>query len=64
LSDSLFSYQIPVVRVVYGQVKRREGRLGLVLGLVLSLEQYFRRISIFFVAEFTATLALRIQNQI
>jgi len=33
----------------FGQVKRREVRLGLVSGLVSSLEQYFRGKSIFFV---------------
>ena len=46
IDSLLFSYQIRIVR---GHVKRREGRLGLLLGLVFSLEEYFRRISIFFV---------------
>jgi len=46
--DSLsFLYQNRVVGVNYGQVKGREGCLGLVLGLVSSLEQYFRRYSMF-----------------
>src|SRR6218665_1142850 len=37
-----------MMRVSYGQVKRREGRLGLALGLVLSLEQYFCCNNIFY----------------
>ena len=50
MPDSLlFSYQIRFVRVGYGQDKRREGRLGLALRLVSSLEQYFRDKSILFV---------------
>ena len=51
--------------VVRGQVKGRESSLGLVLGLVSSIEQYFRRNSIlfvFFVAVFTAAEASRINN--
>src|SRR6218665_1966931 len=36
--NSIFSYQIHVVRIGYGHGKRREGCLGLVLGLVSSLE--------------------------
>jgi len=43
-----FPYQIPVVEVALGQVKGREDSLGLLLGLVSSLEQYFRRNNIFF----------------
>ena len=34
MSDSLFSYKIRFARVGQGKVKRREGCLGLVLGLV------------------------------
>jgi len=44
MSDSLFSYQLRLVRV-----KRREGRKGLVLGLVLPLEQCFCDKSVFLV---------------
>ena len=49
MSDSSFSYQIGIVRVAYGQVKGREGSLGLVLRLVSSIEQYFLRNNILFV---------------
>jgi len=35
--------------VGYGQVERREGHLGLLIGLVSSLAQYFHHNSIFFV---------------
>src|SRR6218665_1295627 len=64
--DSLsFLYQNRVVGVNYGQVKGREGCLGLVLGLVSSLEQYFRRysmFSLFFGVAVSATLAPRIKE--
>ena len=36
--DSIISHEIHVVRVSLDQVKHWEGHLGLVLGLVLSLE--------------------------
>ena len=49
MSDSSFLYKIRVVRVAYGQVEGLQGSLGLALGLVSSIEQYFRRKSILFV---------------
>src|SRR6218665_266554 len=53
-----FRIKFAALRVIWGQVKGREGSLGLVLGLVSSIEQYIRRNSIlfvFFLAIFTVT---------
>src|SRR6218665_889610 len=53
-----FRIKFAALKVIWGQVKGREGSLGLVLGLVSSIEQCFRRNSIlfvFFAAVFTAT---------
>ena len=46
MSDSLLcSCRIPVVRFDYGQVMRREGRIGLGVGLVSATKAYFSHVS-------------------